>query len=128
MGRALIAVVDDDESVRKALVRLLRSADFDAIAFESARSFIERFEEDSFDCVVLDLQMPDMSGLDLQRYLRMVYLDRHLPVVVITAHDDPATRDQCLGAGAAAYLRKPIEGSALLEEIGRLTPNRASGT
>jgi len=116
-----IAVVDDDESVRRALVRLLRSAGFDAVAFESARGLIERLGSQEFACAVVDLQMPQMSGLDLQRYLSMVQPERSLPIVVITAHDEPGTREACLAAGAAAYLRKPVEGRVLLEEIGKLT-------
>jgi CheY-like chemotaxis protein len=72
------------------------------------------------DCVVLDLQMPEMTGLDLQRYLRMVYPGISLPVVMITAHDEPGSCERCLAAGVAAYLRKPVEGTVLVDEIRKL--------
>jgi len=122
MTPPLVAVVDDDESVRRALVRLLRSAGFEAVAFPSARAFLADFEALAIDCIVLDLQMPDMTGVDLQRYLRMVHPDLALPTVMITAHDEPGTRERCLAAGVAAYLRKPVESTILLAEIRRVLP------
>jgi len=120
MRRHRIAVIDDDESVRTALVRLFRSVDFDAFAFASARAFLREFRDLDVDCVVLDLQMPDMTGLDLQRYLRMVYPDVSLPVVMITAHDEPGSSERCLAAGIAAYMHKPVEGTALVDQIRKL--------
>ena len=120
MRRHRVAVIDDDESVRTALVRLFRSVDFDAFAFASARSFLSEFRDLTVDCVVLDLQMPEMTGLDLQRYLKMVYPDLVLPVVMITAHDEPGSCERCLAAGVAAYMRKPVEGTKLVNEIRRL--------
>jgi FixJ family two-component response regulator len=120
-GHSAIAVVDDEASVRKALVRLFDSADFEAEAFPSARAFLRALEERSFDCLVLDLQMPDMTGLDLQRYLRMVCPSLFLPVIIVTAHDEPGTRDLCFAAGVRAYLRKPVDGNALLETVSKLT-------
>jgi FixJ family two-component response regulator len=120
MRRHRVAVIDDDESVRTALVRLFRSVDFDAFAFSSARAFLSEFRDLGFDCLVLDLQMPEMTGLDLQRYLRMVYPDLSLPVVMITAHDEPGSCERCLAAGVAAYMHKPVEGTALVDEIRKL--------
>lgn len=120
MRRPTVAVIDDDESVRTALVRLLRSVDFEAFPFASARAFLSEFRALSIDCVVLDLQMPEMTGLDLQRYLRMVYPKLSLPVVMITAHDEPGSRERCLAAGIAAYVRKPVESAQLVDEIRRL--------
>jgi FixJ family two-component response regulator len=122
MRRARVAVIDDDESVRTALVRLFRSVDFDAFAFASARAFLSEFRDLSLDCVVLDLQMPEMTGLDLQRYLKMVYPNLCLPVVMITAHDEPGSSERCLAAGVAAYMRKPVEGTKLVNEIRKLVP------
>jgi FixJ family two-component response regulator len=127
-GPRVIAVVDDEESVRKALVRFFKAANFDAVAFASAREFLRSLETTPIDCLVLDLQMPDMTGLDLQRYLRMVRPELAIPVIIITAHDGPGVREKCLAAGARAYLRKPVEGSALLaavEELLRSTPTAA---
>jgi FixJ family two-component response regulator len=120
MRRHSVAVIDDDESVRTALVRLFRSVDYDAVPFASARAFLDEFRDLTIDCVVLDLQMPEMTGLDLQRYLRLVYPHLALPVVMITAHDEPGTCERCLAAGAAAYIRKPVESELLLEEVGKL--------
>ena len=94
--------------------------DFDAFAFSSARAFLSEFRDLGLDCLVLDLQMPEMTGLDLQRYLRMVYPDVSLPVVMITAHDEPGSCERCLAAGVAAYLHKPVEGTALVNEIRKL--------
>ena len=117
----IIAVIDDDESIRKALVRLLRASNLEPLAFPSARAFLEVFEELPVDCIVLDLQMPDMTGLDLQRHLRALHLDREPPVVIITAHDEPGSRERCIAAGASAYLRKPVESNVLIAIINKLT-------
>jgi FixJ family two-component response regulator len=120
MRRHSVAVIDDDESVRTALARLFRSVDFDAVPFPSARAFLDEFRDLKIDCVVLDLQMPDMTGLDLQRYLRMVYPNLSLPVVMITAHDEPGSRERCLAAGVAAYMRKPVDSTLLLDKVREL--------
>jgi FixJ family two-component response regulator len=124
-GAISIAVVDDEASVRKALVRLFDSADLHAEPFPSARAFLRALEERSFDCLVLDLQMPDMTGLDLQRYLRMVCPSLYLPVIIVTAHDEPGTRDLCFAAGVRAYMRKPVDGNALLDTVHKLTAREA---
>jgi FixJ family two-component response regulator len=120
MRRHRVAVIDDDESVRTALVRLFRSVDFETFAFGSARAFLSEFRDLTLDCVVLDLQMPEMTGLDVQRYLKMVYPTLSLPVVMITAHDEPGSCENCLAAGVSAYMRKPVESRALVEEVRRL--------
>ena len=114
--RPRVAVVDDDESVRKALQRLLRASDFDADTYASAQDFLASLPHAiPPDCLVLDLQMPGTSGLDLQRQL--VRAGRQLPVVVITGHDEPGMQTRCLAAGAQAYLRKPLEAGTLLAAI-----------
>jgi FixJ family two-component response regulator len=122
----LIAVVDDDESVRKALIRLLRSANLAGLAFPSARAFLDVFMDLPIDCIVLDLQMPDMTGLELQRHLRVSHPDLRVPVIIITAHDEPGSRERCIAAGASAYLRKPVESGVLLAVIGKVTTKAAS--
>ncbi|HET7130882.1 MAG TPA: response regulator, partial [Gammaproteobacteria bacterium] len=122
-AHSFVAIVDDEESVRRALVRLFDSADFQAEAFASAREFLRALEDRSFDCLVLDLQMPDMTGLDLQRYLRMVCPNLYLPVIVVTAHDEPGVREMCFAAGVRAYLRKPVEAAALLSAVNTFTAN-----
>ena len=116
----LIGIVDDEASVRKALVRFFTAASFNALAFQSAREFLRSIDNYPFDCLVLDLQMPEMTGLDLQRFLRMVRPDLPLPVIIITAHDEPGLRERCLEAGVGAYLRKPVEGDTLLTTVEKL--------
>ena len=113
--RPRVAVVDDDMSVRKALERLLRVAGFDVAAFASGEEFYFSLESLRPDCLVLDLHMPSMNGLEVQRRLRQA--DIRLPVVVITGHDEPETRAQCLSAGATDYLCKPFDDEALLSAI-----------
>ena len=114
--RPRIVVVDDDESVRKALQRLLRASDLDADTFASAQDFLASLPHAPLpDCLVLDLQMPGTSGLDLQRQL--VRTGPLVPVVVITGHDEPGMQARCLAAGASAYPRKPLEAGALLAAI-----------
>jgi FixJ family two-component response regulator len=113
--RRRVAVVDDDPSVRKALQRLLRASDHDADAFGSAQDFLNSLPATIPDCLVLDLQMPGLNGLTLQRELARA--GRHLPTVIITGHDEPGMQARCLAAGAGAYLRKPLDGKALLAAI-----------
>ena len=114
-SRLHVAVIDDDESVRRALSRLLRAANLDADTFASGRDFIDSLAAQVPDCVVLDVHMPGMNGLDVQ--LQLVRSGFRIPVVVITGHDEPQARAQCLAAGAAAYLRKPLDDVALLDAI-----------
>jgi FixJ family two-component response regulator len=116
-SRLRIAVVDDDESVRKALKRLLRAANLDANTFASGRDFLDSLLMQVPDCAVLDLHMPGMNGLDIQQQLARNGL--RVPIVVITGHDEPLTRAQCLSAGATAYLCKPLDDEALLDAIRR---------
>jgi FixJ family two-component response regulator len=113
--RRRIAVVDDDPSVCKALARLLRASDLDADAYGSAQQFLESLQTSAPDCLVLDLQMPAMNGLALQRELGRAGM--RLPIVVITGHDEPGMQARCLAAGAAVYLRKPLEERTLLAAI-----------
>ena len=110
-----IAVVDDEEPVRKALKRLLRASGLEAEGYASGKDFLEASALREPDCVLLDLHRPRMSGLQVLRALQTAR--RTLPIVVITAHDAPETREQCLAAGAAAYLRKPLEEHELLDTI-----------
>ena len=114
--RPRVVVVDDDESVRKALQRLLRASDLDADSFASAQDFLASLPQAPLpDCLVLDLQMPGTGGLDLQRQL--VRTGPQVPTVVITGHDEPGMEARCLAAGASAYLRKPLKAEKLLAAI-----------
>jgi len=111
----IVVVVDDDEAIRKALSRLLRTWKFGVESFSSGAEFLSSLQSSRPDCVVLDLHMPDMDGLAVLRALRASALD--LPVIVITAHDEPGVRAACLAAGANAYLSKPIDGNLLRSAI-----------
>jgi FixJ family two-component response regulator len=116
--KPLIAIVDDDESVCRAIKRLVRSLGMEAEAFTSGRDFIELIDAmPSFqpDCLVLDVQMPGMNGLDVQQQL--VSRSSRLPIVFITAHDEMGVRERALSAGALAFLRKPFNDELFIETL-----------
>ena len=112
----MIAIVDDDESVCRALKRLVRSLGMDADTFPSGRQFIELLEAMPplrVDCVVLDVQMPGLNGLQVQ--VQLTRSAHRIPVIFITAHDDSALREQALAAGALAFLCKPFNDELLIK-------------
>jgi FixJ family two-component response regulator len=113
--RPIIAIVDDEESVRRALARLLRASQMDAEAYASGEAFLASLNASRPDCVVLDLQMTGLTGRDVQRRLRAAQIS--LPVIIITAHDEPTIRQQCIADGAVMYLRKPLRGATLIRSI-----------
>jgi len=110
-----VAIVDDEDPIRRALERLLRAAGLHAQGFATGSDFLAGLGERRPDCLILDLHMPGMSGLELLRQLQA--MDLRLPVVVITAFDEPGSRARCIDAGAAAYLRKPLDHRVLLNAI-----------
>lgn len=110
-----VAIVDDEEPVRKALKRLLRASGLEAESYGSGKEFLAASAVRRPDCLVLDLHMPGMSGLQVLQEMKAARAT--LPTVVITAYDEPASREQCLDAGAAAYLRKPLDERLLLNAI-----------
>ena len=110
-----VAIVDDEEPIRKALRRLLRASGIEAESYASGQEFLDAIAERRPDCLVLDLHMSGMGGLEVLRSLQSV--KQKVPTVIITAHDEPETREQCLAAGACAYLRKPLEDRLLLNAI-----------
>ncbi|HYS17371.1 MAG TPA: response regulator [Candidatus Binatia bacterium] len=114
-SRPLIAVVDDEESIRKSLRRLFKASQLDATVYASGQEFLDSLRQDQPDCLVLDLQMPGLTGLELQRILTGAGV--RFPTIIITAHDEPETRARCLSAGAAAYLCKPLHDEMLLDTI-----------
>lgn len=107
----MIAVVDDDEPVRNAVVRLLRAAGFSSRGYASGQELLEAWLTEPPNCLVLDLQLPGVSGIEVQRRLRMA--GARAPTIIMTASDDPDARSECLSAGAAVYLRKPLDEEAL---------------
>jgi FixJ family two-component response regulator len=117
-SKPLIAIVDDDESVCRAMKRLVRSLGMEANAFASGQEFIDLIETmPSFqpDCVVLDVQMPGMNGLEVQE--RLASSGNRLPVIFITAHDEAGVRDRALAAGAVAFLRKPFNDESFITTL-----------
>jgi two-component system response regulator FixJ len=113
---ATVAVVDDDESVRKALRRLMRSAGLGVATYASAEEFLAAGEP-SPDCLLLDVRLPGMSGLDLQRLL--ADSGRDVAIVIITAHEDPTVRTAALDAGAVDLIAKPFERERLLAAVAK---------
>ena len=110
-----VCLVDDDASVRKALVRLFETSRYQAKAYASVGDFLATLDQNMPECIVADLQMPNMTGLELLSYLKRGRID--IPTIIITAFDEPTTRAQCISAGAAAYLLKPVRKTALIAAI-----------
>jgi FixJ family two-component response regulator len=114
-----VAVVDDDENLCRSLGRLLRAAGIQPITYASAEAFRADTKHPKFDCLVLDIQLGGMSGIELAQ--RLVAEGWHTPVIYITAHDDPETRAEAEAVGCAAYFRKTDPGADVLEAIRRVT-------
>ena len=110
-----IAVVDDDESVRESLLGLVESVGYDVAVFCSAEEFLNVNHPDQFVCLILDVRLPGMSGLDL--YYRLQRTDNGLPTVFITAHVDGTAKSRALAQGAEAFLYKPFKPEVLLEAV-----------
>ena len=110
----IIAIVDDDASVRRSLQRLVKSAGYAVETFASAREFLEWLPRGQAACLVLDVHMHEMNGFELQERLAV-------PVVFITSHDDAATRARIEKSGAAGHLWKPFDEQAVLDAIRRAT-------
>jgi FixJ family two-component response regulator len=110
-----IAIVDDDPSVLRALARLLRTRALSAKTFASAREFLTALPNGVPECLILDLQMPEMGGLELHQHL--VRGGVKIPTIFITAYDSVETRRRCEAAGAAAYLLKPLQDIAFFAAI-----------
>ncbi len=111
----LVAIVDDDDSVRGTLHELLRSAGFPSRAFESAEKFLESGHLQETGCLITDIRMPGMSGLELQARLNAERC--RIPTIFITAHGDEQMRFQALRAGAVEFLPKPFDDEVLIESV-----------
>jgi len=112
-----VAVIDDDPSMRKALVRLIKSAGIEAAAFSSAREFLEEPVHRQMDCAVTDMRMPGFDGLKLQEELSKTL--PHLSVVFLTGHGDVSMSVEAMKGGAVDFLEKPVDDKALLAAIHR---------
>jgi FixJ family two-component response regulator len=112
-----VAIVDDDENFGRSLGRLLRAAGMQPITYLSAEAFLADTKRPRFDCLVLDIQLGGLSGIELGR--RLMAEGGHPPVIYITAHDDPESRAEAQAAGCAAYFRKTDPGADVLNAIRR---------
>jgi FixJ family two-component response regulator len=112
-----LCVVDDDDSVRTALERLLKALEFNVKTFESAEDFLDSGLAQCPDLLILDVRMTGISGLELQRTL--IEKGSDIPVIFVTAYDDPGARRIAMEAGAVAFLQKPFEEKILVEAIQR---------
>jgi FixJ family two-component response regulator len=110
-----IAIVDDDPSVLRGLARLLRTCFRDTRTYYSAQEFLDSLQHCVPTCLIVDLQMPEMTGLDLQNHLKRNGV--RIPTIIITAQDEFAARQLCAAAGAHAYLLKPLQGPTLIAAI-----------
>src|SRR5687767_4752481 len=114
-ANALICVVDDDDSIRRSLSRLFRSAHLPAETFPSARSYLDRAMHSGPSCLVLDVRMPDVDGLELQQTLG----DRREQIVFLTGHGDVPMCADAMKAGAVDFLTKPVDDEKLLSAVSR---------
>lgn len=118
-----VAIVDDDPSVRKALARLLRTADYNVETFASSQEFLRQASVGDIGCLLLDVQLPDLNGLELQNELDR--LPHSPPVVFITGHGDIPMTVRAMQAGAIDFLTKPCDARVLLEAVGRALEKEA---
>lgn len=112
-----VAVIDDDPSLCRSFSRLLRTAGFQPVSYPSAEALLEDSKRPRFDCLVLDIQLTGMSGLELSR--RLAAVKDLTPVIFVTAHDDPDVRSQAMAGGCAGYFRKTDPGKDVLDAIRR---------
>jgi FixJ family two-component response regulator len=113
----VIAIIEDDASIRRALARLLHSVGWKAVVFASAEAFLHAAGQEPPDCLVLDIRLPGMSGVELLEHNAVTNLS--LPVICMTAHDDVQVRQRAAQAGAVAFLVKPVDEQDLLHAIRR---------
>jgi FixJ family two-component response regulator len=125
LRQTYVAVVDDDESVCRSFSRLLRAEGMQAVTYTSAEAFLADSKRPRFDCLVFDIQLSGMSGIELHRELNSA--GSTTPVIYITAHDEPATHEEARAAGCAAYFRKTAAGEAIIQAIRRVAKVKEEG-
>ena len=111
----VVAIVDDDELIRESLRGLMKAAGFPAVTFASGEEFLNSGEQENLACLIVDIRMLGMSGLELQSKLNKD--DRRIPIIFITAHDDENTRMRALRAGAVKFLTKPVDKGVLIDSV-----------
>jgi FixJ family two-component response regulator len=111
----VVAIVDDDELIRESLRGLMKAAGFPAVTFASGEEFLNSGEQENIACLIVDIRMLGMSGLELQSKLNKD--DRRIPIIFITAHDDENTRMRALRAGAVKFLTKPVDKGVLIDSV-----------
>jgi FixJ family two-component response regulator len=111
----IIAIVDDDAPLREALSSVMKAAGFLTSTFGSAEEFLDSGNQNDMACLILDVRLPGISGIELQR--RLQDAKSQIPVIFVTAHGDASLRDLLIKAGAAGFLNKPVRSDALLKEI-----------
>lgn len=116
-----IYVVDDDMSIRRALNRLFKSYGYNVSVYATGTEFLKSLKKESLGCAVLDVRMPEMTGLEIQQYL--INHGYQIKVIFITAHDTPTDAQTALENGAIKYLAKPFEENELLEAIESIKDN-----
>lgn len=120
----MIYVVDDDKSVLRAMKRLISSMGINVLTFGSGREFLDSGFGEQNACLIVDIKMPGMSGIELQR--KLVAMGSKLPVIFVTAFDTDKIRGEAKKAGAAGYFRKPVDDQALLDSIQWALSNQSS--
>ena len=111
----IIAIVDDDAPLREALSSVMKAAGFLTSTFGSAEEFLDCGNQNDMACLILDVRLPGISGIELQR--RLQDAQSQIPVIFVTAHGDASLRDLLIKAGAAGFLNKPVRSDTLLREI-----------
>ncbi|UCH17421.1 MAG: response regulator [Burkholderiales bacterium] len=118
-----VALVDDDESLCRSMARMLRASGIRSVSYQSAECLLADSQHCSFDCLILDIQLGGMSGVELAE--RLAARGSTTPVIFITAHDEPDLRERALRAGCVAYLRKSDPGEVVLDALHRAFPQPA---
>ena len=122
-NRNIVLVVDDDPGMLKCIQRLLRQHAYEPIMFSSAQSFKSHTDFDKAICVILDINLNDVSGIDLRHHLKAE--GHSVPVIYMTASDNPAVREAALGSGCIAFLTKPFSTQELIEPLNNASAGRS---
>lgn len=118
-NNTVVYIVDDDESVRKGLARLMRASGYSPRVFASSESFLDKVRNESSGCILLDITMPHLSGLQVQQRLKQAGID--LPVIAVSASDEAEPHRMARELGAQFFLHKPVDSQALLDAIAWVT-------